>query len=72
MHVLLTISLLLSLSISAASASVTSKSLNGPLTAVRNKPHQLEKRSTSLLVDLGYELYEGVADNITGFRTWKG
>ncbi|KAM0803758.1 carboxylesterase type B [Usnea florida] len=72
MHFLLTISFLLSLSISAASISVSSKYSNGPPTAVYEKRQQSENGSSSLLVDLGYELYEGVADNITGFRTWKG
>ena len=72
MHFLLTTNLLLTLSIFAASISESSEFTDGPLTAVHNKPRQLEKRSSSLLVDLGYELYEGVADENTGFRTWKG
>ena len=67
MRFVLTFSALLSLSIS-----VSSKYISGPPTAVHDKRHQLEQGSSSLLVDLGYELYEGVADNITGFRTWKG
>ena len=72
MDFLLTVSLLLSLSISAASTSVSSKYENSPFTAVHGKPRQLEDGSSPLLVDLGYEVYEGVADNITGFRTWRG
>lgn len=26
----------------------------------------------SLIVDLGYEKYQGVADSSTGLKTWKG
>lgn len=46
--------------------------------ALPSKPfnHLLEKRQTagssSLQVDLGYEVYEGVANASTGLNTWKG
>lgn len=56
----------------AASISATPESKSGASTAARGKRQTSWNESSSLVVDLGYEQYQGVADASTGFRTWKG
>lgn len=56
----------------AVSISATANSENGPLTAALGKRQVSENGSSSLVVDLGYEQYQGVLDGSTGFKTWKG
>ena len=36
------------------------------------KRQNTERDLSSLVVDLGYERYQGVVDGSTGFKTWKG
>lgn len=54
------------LAISAALA--TSIAVNAAL----GKRENFENGFPSLVVDLGYEIYQGVTDEYTGFNTWKG
>lgn len=56
----------------AASISATPASKSGASAAARGKRQISYNESSSLVVDLGYEQYQGVADASTGFKTWKG
>ena len=61
--------------ISAALAASTSTSLdpiNEASVGTHDKRQAYDNGSSSLIVDLGYEQYQGVADSSTGFKTWKG
>lgn len=72
MRSLLAISIVSAAIISAASASASSKFQNGAFTAALGKRQSAKNTSYSLVIDLGYEQYEGVADKSTGINTWKG
>lgn len=56
----------------ATSVSATPKPKSGAFDAALGKRQNFENGLSSLVVDLGYELYQGVADDYTGLNTWKG
>ena len=56
----------------AACISAIPQSPYGPRTAALGKRQNSENGFSSLVVDLGYEQYQGMVDASTGLKTWKG
>ena len=56
----------------AASISAAPQSKFGAYTAALGKRQTSKNVSSSLVVDLGYERYQGVPDEFPGLNTWKG
>ena len=56
----------------AASISATPQSKFGASNAALGKRQNSENGFSSLVVDLGYEQYQGMADASTGLKTWQG
>lgn len=55
--------------VSAATASYNSRAFDGLLS---KRQSTIDQSVSSLVVDLGYERYMGVANLSTGLNTWKG
>ena len=55
----------------AASISAFPKPQAGALAATLGKRQVSENGSSSLIVDLGYEQYQGMVDDATGLKIWK-
>lgn len=55
--------------VSAATPSYNSRAFDGLLT---KRQSTVDLSPSSLVVDLGYERYMGVASLSTGLHTWKG
>ncbi len=56
----------------AASISAAPQSKFGAYSAALGKRQTSKNVSSSLVVDLGYEQYQGVPDEFPGLNTWKG
>ena len=54
---------------SAATPSYNSKAFDN---LFKKRQNTVDQSSSSLVVDLGYERYMGVANASTGLHTWKG